>query len=209
MARFFSGSADEFDSQTFAPQHHGTIEYLRGQVQQIVTGWGDSLTSTAQQFVERAQQTFDKFYSSDALAASRAALRKTQNLFKRDIISELRTLEDFQQAQSKNARYNLAFPKLRSLLHEQMCDGYSDIYIDNEPGAIGSNHNDYRRVYDGQVTEDEEGNTVLTMYIDDGSNPEPEIPFDERIIIRENHTVLEAILAMGAGDPSSASGGTL
>lgn len=208
MARFFVGSADEFESQTFAPPHSGTVEYLRGQTEQAASGWGDNITPFAQMFAERAQQTFDKFYSSDALAKARAALRKTANLFKRDVIVPMETMEDFQNATPRNQRNIMAFPRLRKLYQEQMCDGFEGSYVDLHPGTIGESHPDYRRIYSGEVKEDEDGDMVVTHYPDDTPSPE-ELPPDEVHIERFNHSVLDVLMDVSNKDPSNSSGGSL
>ena len=208
MARFFVGDTQEFDSQVFTPVHAGTIDYLRNQVQQIGSGWGDTLTEAARTYVSAAQDTFDRFYSSEALAAARAAARKGKNLFAKDIISFQVKVEDFQQALPRNQRYNMAHVGLRKLFNDQMVDGYSDTYIDHQPGAIGSNHRDWRRLHDGDILEDEDGDLCRSRYPEMTNEEEAELPFDEKMIIQDNHTMLDYILAMTDRDPSSKSGGS-
>jgi hypothetical protein len=208
MARFFVGSADEFESQTFAPPHAGTVEYLRGQTEQAAHGWGDNITPFAQMFMERAQQTFDKFYSSDALAKARAALRKTANLFKRDIIVPMETMEDFQNATPRNQRTIMAFPRLRKLYQEQMCDGFEGQYVDLYPGTIGESHPDYRRIYTGEVKEDADGDIMVTHYIGDEEDLET-YPADEIHIDRANLSILDVLMDVSNKDPSNSSGGSL
>ena len=51
----------------------------------------------------------------------------------------------------------MAQPDIRSLYHKGHCDGYSDTYVDMEPGLVGEQHYDYRRVMDGVVEETETG----------------------------------------------------
>ena len=207
MARFFVGSAEEFESQVFAPVHDGTVEYLRNQAQKLTSGWGDALTEAAQLYVARAEETFDRFYSSDALAKARSAMRKVKGVFAKNVISTMSTIEDFQQAQPRNQRYVMAHVGLRKLYHEQMVDGYSDEYIDLQPGAIGHEHRDWRRIHDGDVFENEEGELERHRYVEMTDEEEAPVPLDEKMITKDNFTMLDYYLATSDRDPCSKSGG--
>lgn len=208
MARFFVGKVDEFEAQVFTPVNSGTIEYLRNQAERISSGWGDTLTEAARQYVSSAQETFDRFYSDTALAAARAAARKVKNLFAKDIISHLNKVEEFQAALPRNQRYNMAHVGLRKLHNDQLVDGYSDSYIDHQPGAIGRDHRDWRRIHDGDVLEDDEGDLVRHRYPEMTNENEEPIPIDEKMIIQDNHTMLDYIMAVTDLDPSNKKGGT-
>ena len=208
MARFFVGKVDEFEAQVFNPVSSGTIEYLRNQAERISSGWGDTLTESARQYVSSAQETFDRFYSDNALAAARAAARKVKNLFARDIISSLTKVEEFQAALPRNQRYNMAHVGLRKLYNDQLVDGYSDTYIDHHPGTIGKDHRDWRRLRDGDVLEDEEGDLVRHRYLEMTNETEEPLPIDEKMVIDDNHVWIDFILATTDKDPSNKRGGT-
>lgn len=207
MPRFFVGGVDEFESQAFEPVSQGTIEYLRNQVSNIASGWGDIISESAQNFISRASESFDRFFSSEALARGRAAMRKVTGLFKRDVVTLLKTAEDFQQASPKNQRYIMAHVGLRKMFHDQMVDGYEGSYVDMQPGSIGNDHHDWRRLRDGDVVENEEGELVRTRHIDMLEQEEP-MELDDKMIHDENHVVLDIILAMSDLDPSNKRGGT-
>ncbi len=208
MPRFFVGGVDDFERQTFEPVHEGTIEYLRNQVQAIGQGWGDTLSASAQNFVSRASESFDRFFSSEALANSRAAMRRVKGMFNRDVVNFCVTAEDFQQASPKNQRYIMTHPVLRKMFHDQMVDGYEGQYIDHQPGVIGKDHRDWRRLHDGDIFEDEDGDLVTTHYIEMTNEEESEIPLDEKMIHKENQTMLDIVLALSDRDPSNKSGGS-
>lgn len=208
MPRFYVGGVDDFERQTFEPVSQGTIEYLRNQVEQIGQGWGNTLTESAQGFISRAAESFDRFFSSEALANARAAMRKVKGVFGRDVVNFCVTAEDFQQASPKTARYVMAHVGLRKLFHDQMVDGYSETYIDHQPGAIGKDHRDWRRLHDGRVFEDAEGDLCMQEYPEMTNEEEEPIPMDELLIHLENQTMLDIILATSDRDPSNKRGGS-
>lgn len=97
----------------------------------------------------------------------------------------------------------MAEPTVRALYHEQQCDGYSDTYVDAEPGRRGVDHSDYRRVMDGIVEMDEDGGWSSTEYLDELPENEKEFLFEEQFdLLRSWHTMAAAVMAK-KDDPTS------
>lgn len=82
---------------------------------------------------------------------ARMLTRGVKGLFHPNNIVPLESVPELQAAKPVMQRYIMAMPMLRELYNQQLCDGYSDSYVDTEPGAVGDNHYDYRRVMNGVV----------------------------------------------------------
>ena len=106
-------------------------------------------------------------------------------------------------------RYLMAEPTTRQMYIDQRCDGYSDTYVDVDPGTIGPAHYDYRRATDGLLmdspTPDANGDygwTAVT-YMEELLPDDVELTLSEQVDIQYSWQWLKAIMAEGEQDPVS------
>ena len=116
--------------------------------------------------MESARETFNDFMDSAAVRRTRAALRTIQHATDADIIRTLQTIGDFQQAGSVMQRWVMAEPVTRARWQSGACEGYAESYVDIEPGALGKDHYDWRRVNDG-IIDDSGSDWEATTYFDE------------------------------------------
>ena len=95
---------------------------------------------------------YDTFNSSKAIELTKAALNQITGIFQADVIRYISDISHFQIATPIMQRYIMANPIVRHMYHDQRLDGYSDTYVDTDPGVIGEKHYDYRRVMSGIMT---------------------------------------------------------
>lgn len=152
-------------------------QWIQDQIQQGT----EYLTDYSRGFVEKAVNLWEHFNDGTLERAARSVTRAFTSLLHPNSIVELYTLETIRAAKPVMQRYLMAHEGLRGLYHQQLCDGYSDSYIDRHPGKVGDQHEDWRRVMDGQVStigEDGAEQDVITFYLDD-------IPDGDRALTRE------------------------
>lgn len=131
----------------YPEQNPLNLSYLQNQF----TNLSNTVCDLTRNFIEGAKVAFDKVQNSEAIIKAKLAIQSAKNIFHPNTILPLATLEELQTAQPIMQRWIMANPVIRELYHEQRCSGYIDTYVDMEPGRIGEDHYDYRRVTDGNI----------------------------------------------------------
>ena len=184
-------------------QHVNNKNYFQSQMQNI----SSTLTSAGAQFMQGARAIYEDVNSSATMMAARAALRAATGVFFNQI-TPVRDINEFQTATPLMQRWIMANPTVRDIYNAQQCDGYSDSYVDTQPGVKGDNHYDYRRVMDAVVYETEEGTFVKT-YADDLFEGDRELNHGEKVDILDAWELMDLMLKHQKQDPTSPYGGSL
>lgn len=156
-------------------------------------------------FIQTSNEIFDSVYSARALELTRAAINKAGALFDADIIKQLHTLSEFQVAKPTMIRNIMANPLVREKFIDGRCEGYGkDLYFDNQPGVVGENHYDYRRIMDGVVRHDEEtGETFVRHYTEELREGDEPLSAGQKFDILKSWTNVEYLMSLAAKDPTS------
>lgn len=151
---------------------------------QLQTGM-QSLNQIGQQFLTAAVDTYKHLADGSLTMAVRRVTRHLSTLAHPNMIVELQDIDSIRRAQPIMQRYIMAQPDIRGIYHRQLCDGYSDTYIDTQPGLIGDDHYDYRRVMNGILQPDPEvkDGWRITEYFDDLLPGDRELEADEQFSI--------------------------
>jgi hypothetical protein len=150
-------SLDDLDAEIYGEPHQSTVDYLREKVERYASRARDVFGG----FFEDSREVFERYNGDAARRRIRARVRKTGDVFKRDVIRPLRTLEDIQHAKPTMQRYVMANIMVRMAEEAQQIDGYSDSYRNEFVGRRGFKDPDYMRVIDGIIfDEDRFGVTV-------------------------------------------------
>lgn len=196
---FVGCAASEFDALMYGESHPSTVSYLRNQF----TNYSDTLTSAGRSFMEQGRAIFEAVNSSEAIRFARDVINKYTGgtTVQRDGIYSIFEMSNFQSASLDMQRYLLANPVIRKDYHKQKCNGYSDTYIDMEPGFIGREHYDYRRVMDGMmvITEDD---FKVTHYLDPLKEGDIALSHDKKDDIIYSWSNLEVLYALSGYDPT-------
>ena len=210
MVAVVVGGDAEFAALCLPEQHVNTTRFLEQQFQtvnQMVGGVSDY----AREFYHKAQSLYEQFNGSEAIRHARAVVRLAGGIFQRDQIVPMAKIEEFQCASLRQQRYLMAEPNLRELFHAQGCDGWSNTYVDLDPGLVGVNHYDWRRVYNGLaqpvVETDAEGvethNWSSTTYFETLRDGDRDLTNVEQASMFSCHQVLKLLIKAGGEDPSS------
>jgi hypothetical protein len=208
MAQVIVGGTREFDMAVSGEQHPETAQYLRNQVASL----GQFTGSASQAWLDSVQQSYQQFASDDAMRHARAALRQVSGYMQADGIRRLNTMEEFQQAPVKMQRYLISHPEVRRLYLAQRIDGWSDTYADVQPGAIGEDHYDYRRVNQGMLKEtpdDDESEWVSSTWIEELRPEDRELKMVEQNEIITSQEILASFMLTALQDGTSKTGGLL
>lgn len=194
-----------FDAFLYAPPSASMMNF----VQQMVQAPTDHLLDAGKAFMNQAMMVYDKLGSSDAMARVKRAISGIDGRWSDNFMIALTSTAALQQAPVLMHRYLMAQPDIRSLYHKGHCDGYSDTYVDMEPGKIGEDHYDYRRVMNGVVEETEDGGWGWTEYFEELIPGDTELDdYDQGVILR-SWDQLAASVFEAKEDPTSIYGGEL
>lgn len=196
------GAASDFNHLIFGQKAAGTLQYLERQM----TNFSETLTEAGRSFFTAVPAIYEKFNGAEAMRLARNAMQKAGSVFQRDEVWRFDSIGQVQNAKFVMQRWVMAQPTVRQMYHEQRCSGYEDTYVDVQPGRIGEDHYDYRRVMDGVVRDDptEEGGWTATVYIDDIHEGDRELTHDEKTDILSVWDLVETLMKNGERDPTSA-----
>ncbi|MBB5409344.1 hypothetical protein HDG34_003285 [Paraburkholderia sp. HC6.4b] len=201
-----AGDESDFDALVYGgSKHPGTIAYLQKQLEPFSGG----LTEFGRQFAGSARNLFDAFNGSEAMRLARAAVRRVDSLFMSDTIQTIWDIGRLQNAPLTMQRWIMAEPETRRLYHQQRCDGYSESYVDMDPGLSGEDHYDWRRIHDGVAQETADGQVVFEQYWEPLRDGDRHLELDEQSDIIATHEFARAYALAGKEDHTSKEGGML
>lgn len=197
MATLIQGDIDTFSGVTLGQYHAGTIDFLQNAPKIATT----QLRESGQRFWEAAKELVAKSSIDTTLRKMRAAARQVAAVFQTDEIRELKTVAEQQNAPITMRHLIMANPQIRTWYHNQTIEGYHGSYVDREPGLVGEDHYDYRRVQNGIIEETEDG-FMATQYFEDVAEGD-ELFFDQQVEVKITwQNVINNILR-GQDDPTS------
>lgn len=183
-----------FTAMLFPEATPETKNWLQEQWQRGTT----MLTDMGRQYAQRAEETWKQLYDPTLMRQARSMMRRVGGILHPNSITYLEDVRALQTAKPIMQRYIMALPELRKIYHRQMCDGFSDSYVDLEPKAIGEAHYDYRRVMDGMVvmTDLPDGKTgwTVTMYPDELHEGDRRLEIDEQDMIQSAWEVAKSAI---------------
>lgn len=207
MAQVFVTDLTDIDTFIYGKQHAGTLDYLKERAQ-AVTEW---VSTGASRFATRVKEMYEEMEFGDTWAQAKAARRRFGMVDKMQDIRYLNGVTEIQQAPYRMRPYIMAHPGLRRLFHQQMCDGYSDTYVDRDPGMVGEDHLSWRNLHHGlvqEVVDEETGETDLKVsYFFDDVQPDEELTLDDVDDILSTHDWITWAIKERVFDPSNDEGG--
>lgn len=199
MANVHFGGGDMFNALVCGETTESTRRFLDSQF----TGQASAYASEAgNRFMERAKALYERARDNSVTRMLKAASRKIQTRTNTDVVFRSRNIADLQHAKPKMQRWIMAMPAVRRMYHEQMCDGYSDSYVDVAPDDVGKDHYDYRRATNGMVMDTEEG-WEINCYIEDLHDLDTPLTFEEQCDIQDTWDMVDEFLKVGKDDPTS------
>jgi len=136
----------------FPGQSQVMESYLYNQVASVAS----TLNEVGQKFMSTNREIYNRLNNSELMMQAKALLRNKVGLNNPNVIKYLSTLDMIQDSSPYMQNYIMANPNIRELYTKQMCNGFSDTYVDIDPGTIGDSHYHYRRVVDTVLIDNEE-----------------------------------------------------
>lgn len=204
MANYVTGGAATFDALLLGDQAPITTNLIRQQFASI----GQNLSQASMAFVEQVRNTAEELSVGFAAQLVRAAGRALDSLWLPDTIQVLNNIAHIQHAPNAMRRWVMAMPEARELYHAGRTEGYGEYYIDREPGKIGEDHYDWRRVHNGvmqtDVVEDgEEYEFKITTYFEHLREEDTELDLVQQADIQATWQAIRPMLKAGGEDPFS------
>lgn len=193
--------ADVFDSFVYGGRmNSNNIDYIERSSSRL----SSRLTESARRFYDRVEDAVYKRYDhSEAVRLARAAARRVANMWRPNGVYYIEDIGGIQNANADMQRAIMADPVVRRRYHRQEIDGFSETYVDLEPGKIGEDQYDYRRITNGIFLDDDNGNLDATTYYEDHREGDTEYDELEQIDIIRQWERVRALIAKGKEDPTS------
>lgn len=204
MARIIEGGAAMFDALMYGRPTHEMTTFLNRQFENM----SQTLTEAGVRFYQQTQEVIEQATNDYASRMVRAAGRAISNFWLQDRIQTLTEIGQLQHAPPVMQRWIMAEPELRRMYQDQRVEGYSDSYIDLQPGVVGPAHVDYRAVTNGVIfldqEPDEEGHIghTATTYLN-GLLPDHDLSLAEQMDIQATWKAVRSRIATGGEDPTS------
>jgi hypothetical protein len=198
---------DAFNAFVYPEKHPSGVQFLKNQFNNF-TG---VLTTAAQDFLQASRQQVERFTGSAALEFARNVVKSVMgtNNITTEMIVTLFDLNQMQGASLPMQRWIMTNPTVREYYHLQRCEGFVDTYVDVEPGLVGEEHYDYRRVMDGVMQDAEDGGWYAKIYVEDLKEGDRDLSHGEKVDILQTWSRLEYLMALNKEDPTSPEGGYL
>lgn len=198
---------DDLDADLFGEPDESTIDYIRGRVERF----GGRMREMFDGFFEDSHNLFDRFHGEKALRRIRSRVRESTNIFHKDVVRPLRTIEDIQNARPTMQRYIMANAMARLAAKAGYIDGYSDTYMTPYPDRIGLSDPDFTRVIDGIIFDEDRYGIDSTdkedawiSYQDMSGDPdERDLDVVQQMDILSTWDLLENMLSARQRDPTS------
>lgn len=198
------GGRSGFDGLVYGIHNEHDTNFFRNQA----TNMPQMIGQYGEMFKESTQNLFDRFHGSQAIQLAKLAIHHATQIFKSDGIRSLFDTVDFQTAGLVMQRWVMANPTVRTMYHNQQCDGYSDTYVDRDPGKVGDNHYDYRRVMNG-IAHETGDNWQVNIYSEELRDGDTELMIQEQATILQTWDILNLMFKRGYDDLTNQYGGKL
>lgn len=192
--------ADLIRTSTHGMMTRDDVRFFRDRMDSALRVAGD----TASDYLRSARDRLEGFNLNRLRDRVEAMRERFTKRWDDDRISLLGDVADFQDAKPTSRRYLMAGLRIRKLFQQGRCDGYGDLYHDDEPGAIGRTHTPYREMMNGSYVEEVEDEDRFVNYLGvEDEDGEQVLIHRNRVIARENVKTMEEILNRGKQDPTS------
>ena len=198
------GTPEEATAALFAKPSQESMNYIQQSVNRYMS-MASALPPEQTAMVVNQYNTFTEQVQGHAVDAIR---HQMENYWQSDIVNGLWTMETIQQAPDQALNWIMANPTIRELYHSGNVAGYGDRYVDHQPGAVGSYHNDYRRVTNNMVMHDDKGSRVSTYHEMQTGNDVMLSSMDKAMVM-STWRILDEIVEEDDLDPTSIHNNTI
>lgn len=206
MARLVSAPTGSlFGKGLFGTLSSNTVQYLQSQISSLASAG----TEYGKKVYERSMAMFDAINSDAAVLAAEVVLSQVESMMGQDMIEPLLTLPQLQGAQSIMQGWIMTSPVIRQAFYDGKLEGYSDTYVDPEPGRIGHEQEAYRSLMNGVFRDHETQSWQYSLYGDRPDDRDKMMTIRQVAAILQSQEAAEDAYAAGEQDPTSQYGASL
>lgn len=206
MAMFIDApGTSAFHKGMFGTLSNASVNYLQTQLQslsQLGGAYGKSL-------YQNALQAFEAINGNAAVHAAKAILSQTADMVSADVIRPLWTLDELQAAKPVMQQWIMTSPLLRKAWQDGRIEGYSDTYVDPEPGVAAENMMAYKKLWDGVFVPHKEQAWQYTDHGLEFTDNHNSMDIRDVANILQTQWRAESIYEEGEDDPTSQYGAKL
>lgn len=187
-------------SLIYKPPTQDVLDYFTTNMSRIADTVGRYSTG----FVQGVKELWHRYNSDEALTRSKLTLHQAGAAIGEDLIYPVRESE-LHNANLIMQQYIMSCPEVDRLYQKDKCDGYSNTYVDPEPGVYGTERILYRNVMDGILQHDQEGQGYIMHYSHEDNN---KLNIIDKMSILDTWDKVAMRIASGY-DPTDVDEGTL
>lgn len=192
MGQVVTLSAPSVDLALYGDRSNFVQDYLQQQINQ--------LGGTLNNFGERIYNSLANSWNFVTDGLTRVGLRTELEQQGLNVVDnyfvECNNWIALQEANLTMQRWIMANPQVRELYLGQDICGYSDEYVDLDPGKMGEDHYDYRRVMNGIIRDEPNGDYTITHYYEDLHIGDRELEFYEQEPILHTWSAIDYMLGV-------------
>lgn len=206
MARMVAApTASLFGKGLFGTLSQNTVSYLQGQIGMLA----NASTEYGQRIFEKSMNIFNAINSDAAVMSAEIALSQIESMSGQDMIECLNTIAQLQTAASQMQGWIMTDPTIRQAYFDGKIEGYSDTYIDHNPGLIGHEDPNYRLQMNGVFVPHEDASWQYSLYGDRADTKDGMLTLRQLAAIVETQEAARYALEAGDLDPTSQYGASL
>lgn len=173
-----------------------TMDYIVKQFENLPS----TITDMGRRFIDEAYTIVNKINDSTAMAIARNALQKAGSFVYMEFIKPIFSPKEIQEAPMHMQRWLMAEPSIRKEYIKGRVAGFKDSYQDKDPGVVGEDHYDYRRVMDGVLYQDEKGDYWIDTHFEDLDEGDEELSHDEKFDILQTWEAARSLMKIYRSD---------
>lgn len=201
VVNVIQGGDSAFDAMIYGQPTNSVLQYLNNSIESARVALGNA----GSRFMDNARSMYEKFNGRAAIEQGKMLLMNIGSHVNQDAIYTVRE-DQIQNINIAMQRYVMSNPVVSKMYNKNMCYGYQETYLDNEPGVVGKDREDYGRVMDGMLYFDKDGDGLITHY--SSSKEEDDLYITEKISILDTWHMVEQMIVKGI-DPTDPNLGEL
>ncbi len=206
MAQFIDApQSSTFHKGLFGAVSDASLNYLQNQIASLRNIGG----ALGDQLYQKSIGMYESINGAHAVMTAKAILEQSNAAVKPDIIRDLRTMVDFQTAKPVMVNWMMTSTAIRQAWMDGRINGWSDTYVDPEPGKIGEQMTAYRQLHQGVLKDHHEASWVSSQYFEEFPSGENRLDIRDLCNIFSAQERVENLIALGGEDPTSEYGGSL
>lgn len=200
MARVIAAPIGNMFGKVLAgPLSQNTVNYLQQQIGTLA----NSATAFGQALYQRSMTLFNQVNSDEANRIAEVVMSQVDSLMGLDIIEPLLTVDLLQTAKPIMQGWIMTDPTIRQGWYDGKLEGYTDTYKDDQPGAVGHEHDKYRFLMNGVHVPHPTQSHQHSLYFDREHNPDTQMSMRNLCSILETQAAARDAFAAMDRDPTS------